>query len=61
MTDIERCEAEIRQAEAAVLEYCDFGSYIWLQDWREELALVSGQSPITCHATAGNLAVSGRR
>lgn len=36
-TDTERCLQEIAQAQAAVMERCALGDYLWLQDWREEL------------------------
>ena len=41
--EIERCLREIAAAERAVREHCDFGAYLWLQDWREELELLRRQ------------------
>jgi len=46
MTDLERCLEEIAAATQAVLEHCDFGSYLWLQDWREERALLEREERV---------------
>jgi hypothetical protein len=47
MTDVERCLREIEKAESAVRECCDFSTYLWLQDWREELELLRRQNRST--------------
>lgn len=52
MSEAERCEAEIRNATAAVLDRCGFGEYIWMQDWREELALIRHNADVNAGGIA---------